>query len=127
MKVLVTGHNGYIGAILVPMLQKAGHEVHGLDNYLFKDCTFGKDIDDVPSVNVDIRDVEESHFAGFDAVMHLAGLSNDPLGDLNPGTTYDINHEASVRLAVKAKKAGVSRFIFSSVSCPEFYDDVPYG
>jgi nucleoside-diphosphate-sugar epimerase len=101
------------------MLQEAGHEVHGLDNYLFKECTFGEDVPDVPSLDVDVRDVEEQHLRGFDAVLHLAGLSNDPLGDLNPSTTFDINHAASVRLAEQAKRAGVERFVFSS-SCSNY-------
>lgn len=119
MKVLITGHNGYIGTILTPMVQAAGHEVVGLDNYLFEDCTFGEDIPDVPSMRMDVRDVQPEHLVGFDAVLHLAGLSNDPLGDLNPQCTYDINHLASVRLAQLAKKAGVSRFVFSS-SCSNY-------
>jgi nucleoside-diphosphate-sugar epimerase len=116
MNVLVTGHNGYIGSILVPMLQAAGHEVLGLDNYLFEDCTFGDDMPDIPSLRMDIRDVEARHLRGFDAIVHLAALSNDPLGDLNPECTYEINHWASVRLAERAKQAGVPRFLYSS-SC----------
>ncbi len=119
MKVLITGHNGYIGCILVPMVQAAGHEVVGLDNYLFGDCTFGDDVPDVPALNKDVRDVEVEDLQGVDAVMHLAGLSNDPLGDLNPDITYNINHHASTRLAKIAKQAGVSRFIFSS-SCSNY-------
>jgi len=119
LKVLITGHNGYIGTILAPMVQAAGHEVVGLDNYLFEDCTFGKDVDDVPAMRLDVRDVQLEHLKGFDAVLHLAGLSNDPLGDLNPQCTYDINHLASVRLARLAKQAGVSRFVFSS-SCSNY-------
>ena len=116
MKVLVTGHHGYIGSIMVPMLQSAGHEVTGLDNYLFQGCTFGEEIPDIPSLHVDARDVEATHLEGFDAIIHLAGLSNDPLGDLNPDCTYEINHRASVRLAKLAKQAGVPRFLHSS-SC----------
>jgi nucleoside-diphosphate-sugar epimerase len=116
MKVLVTGHNGYIGSIMVPLLQAAGHQVVGLDNYLFQDCTFGNDATDIASLCMDVRDVEAKHLEGFDAIIHLAGLSNDPLGDLNPECTYEINHSASVRLARLAKQAGASRFIFSS-SC----------
>ena len=119
MKVLITGHNGYIGTILTPMVQQAGHEVVGLDNYLFEKCVFGDDVPDVTSLRMDVRDVQVGHLEGFDAIMHLAGLSNDPLGDLNPDCTYDINHKASVRLAELAKKAGVQRFIFSS-SCSNY-------
>jgi nucleoside-diphosphate-sugar epimerase len=116
MRVLVTGHNGYIGSVLVPMLVRAGHEVTGLDNYLYGDCTFGDDVLDPPSLRMDIRDVEIADFEGFDAVMHLAAISNDPVGDLNPDTTYEINHRAAVRVATLAKQARVPRFIFSS-SC----------
>jgi len=116
MRVLVTGHNGYIGSVLVPMLVRAGHEVTGLDNYLYGDCTFGDDVLDPPSLRVDIRDVEAADLEGFDAVMHLAAVSNDPVGDLNPETTYEINHRAAVRVATLAKQAHVPRFVFSS-SC----------
>jgi nucleoside-diphosphate-sugar epimerase len=115
MKVLITGHDGYIGVVLTPMLTAAGHEVVGLDNHLFEDCAFG-DIPEVESLRMDVRDVRAEHLAGFDAVMHLAAISNDPIGDLNPDVTYDINHRASVKLAEEARKAGVPRFIFSS-SC----------
>jgi nucleoside-diphosphate-sugar epimerase len=116
MRVLVTGHNGYIGGVLVPLLQSHGHEVVGLDTYLFKGCTLHGYSPDVPSIKCDIRDVRESDLVGFDAVLHLAALSNDPLGDLDPELTYDINWHASVRLAKMAKEAGVPRFVFSS-SC----------
>lgn len=116
MKVLVTGHNGYIGTALAPMLQDSGHEVVGLDSFLYEECTFGDPPPEVPSLRMDIRDVEADELRGFDAVIHLAGLCNDPLGDLNPESTFDINHAASVRLADQAKRAGVPRFLFSS-SC----------
>lgn len=116
MRVLVTGHDGYIGTVLVPLLRAAGHEVVGLDSYLYEECTFGDPPPPVPSLRVDVRDVEEADLEGFDAVVHLAGLCNDPLGDLDPRCTLDINHLASVRLAEKAKRAGVERFLFSS-SC----------
>ena len=116
MRVLVTGHNGYIGVVLVPMLVDAGHEVVGLDNYLYEDCTFGDGVDDVESLRMDIRDVEVDDLRGFDAVLHLAAISNDPVGDLNPDATYAINHRAASRLAALAKDAGVGRFVFSS-SC----------
>ena len=119
MKVLVTGHQGYIGVILTPMLQAAGHEVVGLDTDLYERCTFGDGMPTVPSMRKDLRDVEQADLAGFDAVMHLAALSNDPLGNINPSLTYDINHLASVRLAKLAKAAGVPRFLFSS-SCSTY-------
>jgi len=116
MKVLVTGHNGYIGAVMVPFLQKAGHDVVGLDTYLFEGCHQGPAPADPPALRMDLRDVKAEHLEGFDAVLHLAALSNDPLGDLNPQYTYDINLHASVNLAKAAKQAGVERFLFSS-SC----------
>ena len=116
MKVLVTGHKGYIGSVLVPMLRAADVIVVGLDSELFADCTFGDVPPDAPALRIDVRDVEGSDLRGFDAVIHLAALSNDPLGDINPDCTYAINHRASVRLAELAKQAGVSRFLFAS-SC----------
>jgi nucleoside-diphosphate-sugar epimerase len=116
MKVLVTGHRGYVGVEMVPELREAGHSVTGLDTGLFDECDFVSPPDDIPSVEVDLRDVTPDHVRGFDAVIHLAALSNDPLGDLNPNITYDINLHASVRLARAAKEAGVKRFLFSS-SC----------
>lgn len=119
MRLLLTGHKGYIGTVMVPMLLAHGHEVIGLDSDLFERCTFGEGIVNIPEYKKDIRDVEDSDLAGFDAVLHLAGLSNDPLGNLNPNLTYQINHLASVRLAKLAKAAGVSRFIFSS-SCSNY-------
>jgi len=119
MKILVTGHNGYIGTILVPMLQAAGHEVVGLDSDLYSRCTFGSNLPKVPELRKDIRDIEAADLKGYDAVMHLAALSNDPLGNLNPMLTYEINHKASVQLARFAKQAGVPRFLFSS-SCSTY-------
>jgi nucleoside-diphosphate-sugar epimerase len=116
MRVLVTGHNGYIGCSLVPLLHAAGHEVVGLDSYLYETCTFGDDVADPPALRKDVRDVELSDLAGFDAVIHLAAISNDPVGDLDADTTYEINHRAASRLARLAKQAGVERFLFSS-SC----------
>ncbi|MEZ5825658.1 MAG: NAD(P)-dependent oxidoreductase [Geminicoccaceae bacterium] len=120
MKVLVTGHDGYIGQVLVPMLQEAGHEVHGIDSEIYAGCDFPGQPRAKLAVKVkDIRDIERADVEGFDAVLHLAGLSNDPLGDLEPDTTYDINHKASVRLAELARDAGVRRFVFSS-SCSNY-------
>jgi nucleoside-diphosphate-sugar epimerase len=119
MRVLVTGHSGYIGTVMVAMLVKQGHSVVGMDTNLFGQCTFCDGIQDVPALRKDIRDVEVSDCEGFDAVIHLAGLSNDPLGDLNSELTYDINHKASVRLAEAARAAGVKRFVFAS-SCSNY-------
>jgi nucleoside-diphosphate-sugar epimerase len=116
MKVLVTGHNGYIGTVLVPLLQQAGHEVHGLDTYFYDQCCIYGFTPDIPSLRLDVRDVQGRDLEGFEAVIHLAALSNDPLGDLDPELTYEINYRASVRLAKLAKDAGVARFLFSS-SC----------
>lgn len=116
MKVLVTGHQGYIGSVLAPMFQAEGHDVVGLDNGLFADCIFGTEAAPVPTMAEDIRDVTSDQLRGFDAVVHLAALSNDPLSNLNPECTYDINHRATVRLARLAKEAGVPRFLQSS-SC----------
>src|ERR1700734_2603442 len=107
MKILVTGHSGYIGSGMVPMIMASGHEVTGLDIGLFEDCTFGEKPTRIPEVRKDIRDVSAADLNGFDAIIHLAALSNDPLGDLNPQCTYDINHLASVKLASVAKRAGV--------------------
>ena len=116
MNVLVTGHNGYIGGVLVPFFQKHGHHVTGLDTYYFEHC----DMLDAPEADAvirkDIRQVEATDMEGFDAVIHLAGLSNDPMGDLNPRCTYSINADATLTLARAAKDAGVPRFAFSS-SC----------
>jgi nucleoside-diphosphate-sugar epimerase len=140
MKVLLTGHKGYIGSVAGSMLRSAGHEVVGLDTDLFKGCDFGKPAQAIPEILKDIRDLTKGDLMGFDAVIHLAALSNDPLSDLNPGLTYDINHKASVGLAKLAKQAGVKRFVFSS-SCStygssgdEFLDETsalnpvtPYG
>ncbi|MDF3812275.1 NAD-dependent epimerase/dehydratase family protein, partial [Rhodopseudomonas sp. BAL398] len=121
MRVLLTGHLGYIGTVMTPMLLEAGHSVVGLDSNLYERCTFpqGGKIHDVPTIDKDTRDVELADFKGIDAVLHLAALSNDPLGNLKPGLTDDINHRASVRIAELAKKAGVSRFVFAS-SCSNY-------
>ncbi len=116
---MLTGHKGYIGSVLAPMLVRAGHEVVGLDSDLFRRCTFGSMIQGVAEVLRDVRDIQPEDVEGFDAVLHLAGLSNDPLGDMNPDLTYEINHFASVRLAKLAKRAGTTRFVFSS-SCSNY-------
>jgi len=119
MRILLTGDKGYIGAVMVPMLLQAGHSVTGLDSDLFEHSAFSPLLADIPSRKKDLRDLNLSDLEGFEAVIHLAGLSNDPLGDLNPSLTYDINHRASVRLAELAKDAGVRRFVFSS-SCSTY-------
>lgn len=140
MRILLTGHKGYIGAVAVPMLSSAGHEVVGFDTDLFEGCDFGDGLQSIPEIRKDLRDLTPSDLEGFDAVVHLAALSNDPLGNLDSTLTFDINHKASVRLAELAKQAGVKRFVFSS-SCStygaagdEFLDETaalnpvtPYG
>ena len=116
MRVLLTGHKGYIGAVAGPVLLSAGHEVVGLDTDLFAGCDFAQASTQIPEVIKDIRDLTKADLEGFDAVVHPAALSNDPLGDLDANLTYDINHKAAVRLAELAKPAGASRFVFFS-SC----------
>jgi nucleoside-diphosphate-sugar epimerase len=125
VRVLVTGHNGYIGSVMTRLLKSDGFDVVGLDNYLFDRCTFGPDVEDIPSIRKDVRDVQPDDLEGFDAICHLAGISNDPVGDMDPDVTYQINHLASTRLARLAKSVGVSRFIFSS-SC-SIYGASPGG
>lgn len=140
MKVLLTGHKGYIGAVAAPMLLAEGHEVVGLDTELYKGCDFGAEPQAIPELRKDVRHLTGSDLEGFDAVVHFAALSNDPIGNLNPQLTYDINYLASVNLARLAKDAGVTRFVFAS-SCStygaagdEFLDETsalnpvtPYG
>lgn len=116
MRVLVTGHEGYLGSVLTPMLTAAGHDVVGLDVGLYADGTIGPAPDEVKAVRVDLRDVQPEHIAGVDAVIHLAAICNDPVGNLDPELTYAVNHHATVRLAQAAKAAGVPRLLFSS-SC----------
>ena len=113
-RVLVTGHQGYLGTVMVPMLIAAGHDVVGLDNGYFADCVLGPAPADPSSLNVDLRDVFVEQLRGFDAVIHLAALSDDSLGALAPEITFGINYHASVRLARLAKAAGVSRFLYAS-------------
>jgi len=119
MKILLTGSRGYIGTVMAPFLAAAGHEVVGLDTDLYRRSTFGGWKESVRTIPKDVREVRAEDLRGFDAVVHLAALSNDPLGDLNPALTYDINHLASVRLAEIAKAAGVKRFAFAS-SCSNY-------
>lgn len=140
MKVLVTGHRGYIGVEMVSVLRAAGHEVIGLDTGFFDECDFRAPPDDIPSLDVDLRDIQPEQLRGLDAVCFMAALSNDPLGDINPDLTYDINLRGSIRFAEAAKAAGVKRFLFSS-SCSlygaggdgfldetaAFYPVTPYG
>src|SRR4029453_5281376 len=116
LKVLLTGHNGYIGSVMAPILRAAGHEVVGLDTYLFEECTFGPPDVDLRGHRVDLRDVSAGALGGFDPIVHLGALSNDPLGNVNSDVTYDINHRASVTLATLAKRAGVPRYVYAS-SC----------
>ncbi|AQT69440.1 UDP-glucose 4-epimerase [Anaerohalosphaera lusitana] len=119
MKVLVTGSQGYIGTVLTPLLKAQGHEVTGLDVDLYEQCTFGTDMPDIPFIHKDVRDIALDDLQGYDAVIHLAALSNDPLGFLNPELTLDINYRASAKLAELSKAAGVKRFVFSS-SCSNY-------
>jgi len=116
MRLLVTGHKGYVGTVMVPMLQAEGYEIVGLDSDFYASPKLDEAIQDVPYIRKDIRDIESSDLRGFDAVIHLAALSNDPLGYFNPEITYSINHHASAKLAKLAKKVGVQRFLFAS-SC----------
>jgi nucleoside-diphosphate-sugar epimerase len=119
MRILVTGHKGYIGTVLVPLALRAGHEVRGLDSDLFRNSSYGEQPPPVPEIIKDVRDVEKADLDGIDAIIHLAGLSNDALGDLDPELTFAINHAASVRLAEMAREVGVGRFVFAS-SCSNY-------
>lgn len=117
MKILLTGHKGYIGSIAGPLLQSAGHDVVGFDTDLFVGCDFGTAATEIPAIRKDLRDLAKEDLKDFEAVVHLAALSNDPLGDLDSHLTYQINHLASVRLAELSKEVGVRRFVlFSSCS-----------
>ncbi len=119
MRILVTGHKGFLGTILVPMLQAAGHDVVGIDSDLYRNSTFGSAPLPVPEIIKDVRDVTLADVESFDAIVALAALSNDTLGDLDPAITYEINHAANVRLAELAKRQGVSRFVFYA-SCSSY-------
>jgi nucleoside-diphosphate-sugar epimerase len=116
VKVVVTGHHGYIGSVLVPVLARAGHEVLGIDSFYYEGCDLPADAEPATGPRLDVRDVEAEHLAGADAVVHLAALSNDPLGELRPELTREINFRATVGVARAAREAGVPRFVFAS-SC----------
>ena len=119
MRILLTGNRGYIGTVMAPLLSAAGHAVTGLDTDFYEGCTYLGPLPEVPSIRRDLRDVSARDLEGFEAVVHLAALSNDPLGDLNPEITLAINHQGSAHLARVAREAGVSRFLFSS-SCSNY-------
>jgi nucleoside-diphosphate-sugar epimerase len=116
MKVLVTGHHGYIGSVAAPMLRESGHDVTGLDTFFYEGCDLLDDALDVPTLRIDLRDVTPDVLEGFDGIVHLAALSNDPLGELDQDLTREINYRGTVELARIAKEAGVRRFVFAS-SC----------
>jgi nucleoside-diphosphate-sugar epimerase len=116
MKVLVTGHHGYIGSVLTGILIQAGHSVVGMDSFYYRGCTYGQESGAVEQIEIDVRDITPDLLAGYDAIIHLAALSNDPLGDLNPEWTFDINYHATIHLAKAVIQAKVRRFLFSS-SC----------
>ena len=140
MRILVDGDRGYIGAVMVPMLQAAGHEVVGLDAGWYDGCDFGPQPGGYEQRTGDVRDQRPEDLEGFDAVVHLAAISNDPIGHLNPQATYAVNAEGAIHMARVAKAAGVPRFVFSS-SCSlygaggdaslaetaEFHPMTPYG
>ena len=119
MRILLTGSRGYIGTVMAPMMVRAGHDVTGVDTDLYRRSTFGPWSESIRTIERDVRSLEAADLRGFDAVAHLSALSNDPLGDLNPQLTYDINHLASVRLAALAKEARVERFVLAS-SCSNY-------
>ena len=119
MRILITGNSGYIGTKLAPFMVAAGHEVIGMDSDLYNGCTFLDRLPVIPTIHKDVRDATAADLDGFDAVFHLAALSNDPLGNLNPQLTFEINYMATVHLAKISKEVGVSRFVFSS-SCSNY-------
>ena len=114
MNILVTGNLGYIGSVLVPLLQSNGHQVVGLDSGYFKDCLLSSVSENFKQITKDIRDVESVDLESIDAVIHLAGLSNDPLGELIPGLTEEINFDGAMKLALLSKEYGIKRFIYAS-------------
>jgi nucleoside-diphosphate-sugar epimerase len=115
-RILITGHHGYIGSVMAPYIASLGYDVVGLDVGYFRECAIVPDAGAIPSIVKDLRDVTPEDLTGFDAIVHLAALSNDPIGNLNSEWTHDINLNGSVRLAEMAREAGVKRFLFSS-SC----------
>jgi len=119
MRVLVTGSSGYIGTVLVPMLEKQGHEVVGLDTDYYSACTFTGKLAEIKTISRDVREELADVITGYDAIIHLAGLSNDPLGDYDPTLTEEINYKATVKIAKLAKQSGAERFIFAS-SCSNY-------
>jgi nucleoside-diphosphate-sugar epimerase len=119
MRILLTGHKGYIGSVAGTVLRAAGHEVVGLDSDLFSGCDFGELGAGIPEIRRDLRDLKTTDLQGFDGVVHFGAISNDPMGNLDPKITYDVNHHASVRLAQLAKAGGVKRFVLSS-SCSTY-------
>lgn len=116
MKIVVTGHHGYIGSVTTAALVAGGHDVTGLDTLLYEGCDLDDTDTPVSMVRLDVRDVEPEHLDGLDAVVHLAALSNDPMGELDPDLTSEINFRATVRLARAAREAGLKRFVYAS-SC----------
>lgn len=114
MKVLMTGHDGYIGSVMAPLLKAAGHDVTGIDTFFYSDILFNTSNKGILEYQHDIRTCVPEEFDGFDAVIHLAALSNDPLGELNSELTFEINYKASIHLANLAKEAGVQRFLYAS-------------
>ena len=113
MQLIVTGHLGYVGAVLLPMLLRRGHSVRGIDSGLYEGSAVGPRAR-IAGLAKDIRDIEPEDLAGADAIVHLAGLSNDPLGELDPAQTFEINHRGAVRLAGMAKEQGIERFVLAS-------------
>lgn len=114
MKILVTGNKGYIGCILTQLLVERGYSVIGFDTDYYKGCELKKIDPDITQINKDVRKISKTDLKGIDAIVHLAALSNDPLGELNPELTYDINYTATVQLATLAKEIGIKRFVYSS-------------
>ena len=123
MKVLVTGSHGYIGSIIVPLLERAGHDVVGLDSLYYRGCDFGA-AGPAPAPPADVRDVRPTDLDGFDAVLHYAALSNDPLGDLNPEWTYDLNlHALEAKQRQGAFEISISylgHYDNEKILCPKF-------